>query len=81
MFYANVIVVKDDVVDENILVTGDTERETVTKKAEAIFLDKCSVCLSNWDEYTQDDIDACLMDGYALFGHGSICMTWPEVKE
>lgn len=66
-----VIVIRDDVVEENIQ-CNDAEH------AERVFLDKCASKLSNWDEYTADDRNACLEDGYALFGlgHCSVCLSW-----
>ena len=48
-----VIKIKDGVVDElTICTNGD--------HAEKVFLDLCKTHISNWDEYTQDDIDAIL---------------------
>lgn len=68
-----VTVVKDNVVD-SLWIFPDVE------SAEKKFLDECSTRLSNWDEYTQDDIDSILADGYEKFGNGSICLThgFPE---
>ena len=64
-----VIVVREGVVSENIL-CRDAEH------AERVFLDKLAECLSNWDEYDQDDRDAVLDNGYEQFGNGSVCLSW-----
>ncbi len=64
-----VIVVKNNVVEENVLCRDG-------KHAEKVFLDKLAERLSNWDEYDQDDIDAVLDNGYEEFGNGSVCLSW-----
>lgn len=70
-----VIVVKDGVVDEAILCQTGEEAET-------LFLKRCASFFSNWDEYSQEDIDEILEQGYektSLFG--SVCLTWMEETE
>ena len=64
-----VIVVRDNVVDEHVLCRD-------SKHAEKVFRDKLAECLSNWDEYTQEDIDCVLDNGYEKFGNGSVCLSW-----
>ena len=64
-----IIVVREGVVSENIL-CRDAEH------AERVFLDKLAECLSNWDEYDQDDRDVILENGYEQFGNGSVCLSW-----
>jgi hypothetical protein len=61
--------VREGIVSENIL-CRDGEH------AERVFLDKLAECLSNWDEYDQDDRDAVLDNGYEQFGNGSVCLSW-----
>ena len=74
----SVVVIKEGVVDEVILLSG-SNRDEASEKAEAIFRDKCATYVSNWDEYTSDDIACCLDDGYVQFGTcGSVCISWPE---
>jgi len=67
----NVIVIRNGVVDENILSSSKEQAET-------LFLKKCESILSNFDEYTEHDKRAILDDGYETFGCGSICISWPE---
>ena len=44
--------------------------------AEKKFIDLASDCVSNWDEYTADDRNTCLEEGYIKYGNGnSICIT------
>ena len=72
-----IIVVRDNVVSENILCRDGEHAKTV-------FLAKLAECLSNWDEYDQKDIDAILDDGYEQFGTGSVCLSWatsPDEEE
>ena len=64
-----IVVVKDGVVDENILCVDSAD-------AEKRFLDKCAERLSNWDEYSAEDREACLDDGYAEYVTGSVCLSW-----
>jgi hypothetical protein len=35
--------------------------------------------ISNWSEYTPEDIDTITENGYEKFGNGSVCLTWIEV--
>jgi len=78
MEYCNVIVIKDSVVDEAILVLGRSRRE-VARKAEAVFLRKCAELLVDWGKYTQENRNSVLAEGYVKLGlFGSICITWPE---
>jgi hypothetical protein len=78
MEYCNVIVIKDSVIDEAILVLGRSRRE-VASKVEDVFLRKCAELLADWGRYTQEDRDCVLSEGYVKLGlFGSICITWPE---
>lgn len=74
MEYISVIVIKNDVVEENHL-------RFSPKEAENLFFEKCAQYISNWDEYTPEDRDGILDDGYEKFGHGSVCISWPEKPE
>jgi len=38
------------------------------------FFDTCSTCISNWDEYDQNDKDALLDAGYERFDHGAVLL-------
>ena len=69
-----VVVVKHDVVDEIFLCDGE---EAAGEK----FLDECSTRISNWDEYSDGDIDTVIMDGYEKFENGSICISHPTIEE
>jgi hypothetical protein len=63
-----IVIIHDNVVD--------TIKPSTKENCERDFLDACSVNLSNWDEYTQEDIDKIVEQGYEKFGNGSICLTW-----
>lgn len=63
-----IITIKDNVVES----VHPTTKETCEKD----FLAHIQGRISNWDEYTQDDIDAILEQGYETFGNGSVCLTW-----
>lgn len=64
-----VIVIKNGVVFENILCE---DQEHVYK----VFLNKCEDSVSNWDDYTYDDKETVLEDGFCMKGNGSICISW-----
>ena len=74
----NVVVIKKNAVDE-LFSYPDTPDGNL--KAEKKFLERMSECLSNFDEYDDDDISSCLDDGIAKFGTGSICITHNENTE
>lgn len=83
----NVIVVKDNVVEENILIEGD-DSGAGADLVEKVFFDKCQEYISNWDEYTDEDKEGILDDGVETFGHGvetfghgSVCINWPEIRK
>ena len=73
----SVTVIRNGVVDEMTLFKSDTVEER--QKAENFFLDRCGEILTNWDEYTNDDKDAILDNGYESFGNGSICICTPDI--
>jgi len=64
-----VTVINQDRLVENLPFKDETE-------AYSIFLEFCKNYLSNFDEYTQKDIDAILKDGIERFGHGEIRIWW-----
>ena len=68
----NVIVVKNVAIEENVAVRNPND-------AERIFLEFCAKYLSNFDEYTQEDIDVMLEEGYEGFRDGFIAISWAEV--
>lgn len=63
----SVIVIKDNVIEENIPFYSNEE-------AEKIFLDKCRTCLSNYDSYTKMDTKVILDDGRVDFINGFISL-------
>ena len=69
-----VVVVRDKVVDALWLFDS-------VVKATVKFFDECASSLSNWEDYTVEDRDAVIMDGYAEFGKGSVCIVWPFSKD
>lgn len=64
-----VIVVKDDEVQDKI---SFPETRQGNLAAEKCFVGKMAQHISNFDEYSSGDIQACLDDGYEGFGNGSI---------
>ena len=53
-----------------------------SENAEKKFLDLCSINISNWAEYTGDDIAAVLDNGYEEFGHhNSVCLVHPTTED
>lgn len=77
--FVNVIAIKDGVVEESYLFTGDRMEIAILSHNKLIEL--CREKFSNFDEYTDDDIESILDDGFAEYGKGSICITWPDVHE
>lgn len=70
-----VTVIRDNVIDS---ITLFPETDEGRAKAESAFLLTCNDVLSNFDEYTQDDIEAILDNGYETFGNGSVCLSVTE---
>lgn len=68
-----IVIIRDNVVD--------TVKQSTKETCERDFLDACQVNLSNWAEYTQEDVDAIIEQGYETMGNGSICLTWVDVDE
>lgn len=69
-----VIAIKNGVLEEGYNFSG--KRDEIAKLAEKKFLELCHDKISNFDEYTPDDITAILDDGLAEYGGGSICIHW-----
>jgi hypothetical protein len=73
-----IVVIKDHVVDViHVSTPENCERD---------FIANVQSRVSNWDEYTKEDIDIILDNGYELTGNGSVCLTWvdkvtPEQKD
>lgn len=74
----NVVIIKKNAVDE-LFSFPDTSEGNL--QAEKKFVERMSECLSNYDNYTSEDVDACLENGIAKFGVGSICITHNENTE
>lgn len=66
-----IVIIRDYVIN--------TINQSTKETCERDFLDACVVNISNWDEYSQEDKDDCVENGNALFGNGSICLTWVDV--
>jgi hypothetical protein len=63
-----IIIVSDNVVES----VHSTTKENATQD----FLSYVSARISNFDEYSQTDIDNAINEGYVKFGNGSVCLTW-----
>ena len=68
-----VVVVLDGKVDSAVLCEASQEYN-LSEAVEIAFKNECSHRLSNWDEYTYDDIHACIEQGYENFGNGTIAI-------
>ena len=71
----NVIVIKRNAVVDLFSYPETTDGN---EKAERKFVEQMSMCLSNYDSYTSEDVSSCLDDGIAMFSTGSICITHNE---
>ena len=78
--FCNIVVVKDEVVNENILIVG-AELTEVNAKSEKIFLDKCKNYIFGFENYSHEEIQFLLNEGYVTFMGGSICITFPEMEK
>ena len=76
----NVVIIKDNVVDEAHLFSGKN-RARVVKQAEAFFCKKVQelsyAALGPTAEWDEQDLDDALDDGYVELTNGSVCITWP----
>lgn len=63
----SVIVIKDNVLNEAVWTGPDRDQ------GEQQFLDACQLNISNWDEYTAENVEDVLDNGYEQFGNGSVC--------
>lgn len=94
MRYVTVVLIKESVVSESFIFVGtgafgtDADRE-LGKRAEAKF---CELAAEHgahgtsfgpcWGDFTVEDIEDTLDDGYISFGNGySLCITWPTTEE
>jgi len=69
-----IVIIKDGVVDDLILCRdGD--------HAQKVFLENCAETFSNWDEYTQEDIDAIIGNGYEKSAYSAVCLSWARTPE
>jgi len=74
----NVLFIKNGVVEKNILVSGFTE--DATKKGEELFIRECQNNIPLWEQYTEEDIQNALNDGYACEGGYCVYLSHPEIK-
>ena len=80
MEYVTVVEIVDGTPSQVILFSG--EHDDIARKAEERFLQMCSENIWNFDEYTQEDIDAILEDGHEGWGSdNSVSIVWPEVQK
>lgn len=74
MDYVYLIVIMNEIVEG---VQRFTRDQVVL--AERAFVDAMEAHLSNFEDYTHEDIQACLEDGYEAFGQGnSIQLHWSD---
>lgn len=77
MEFVAVVCISEGVTESVKLFKGE-DRSEISSQAEQHFLDLCREKIWNFDEYTQDDIDAILDNGYEKYGDNSICICWPD---
>jgi hypothetical protein len=66
-----IVIIEDNVVHEI--------KESTKEKCEEDFIGVCAQKISNWDDYTGQDVTTVLDNGYERFGNGSICLTWIDI--
>ena len=64
----HIIIIKNNLVESATPSTSET--------CEKDFLAAVASNVSNWDEYTQEDKDIIVEQGYETSGNGSVCLTW-----
>ena len=63
MFMKAIVVVKEGIVD-NIEVVSGNDESMINARAEEIFLETCAEQFSNWSDYTVEDIDKVVENGF-----------------
>lgn len=58
------MVIRDSLPDNPVIVGNDRDEEILH------FLNTCKMEISNWDEYTPEDIEVVLDEGYVQTGNG-----------
>lgn len=64
-----IVEIKDNVIEDMRLFKDED-----TAKAEEFFKQQCSTYIWNWNEYTAEEIQGCIDDGYATYGNSSFCI-------
>ena len=81
MNYCNVIVTREGLIEENILIIGDEKGSSVGAKAEEILVEKAKQYATSglaWD----DDIENEMIDnGYINHGEFSVMISWPNINK
>ena len=78
---ANVVTIRDGMVERIRTFYSTPEGFISTKAVEHEFLREVSTHVSNWDEYTNDDVEAICDNGYEGFGCGSVQIFWSDEDE
>jgi len=68
-YKGTVVVIKNNELQENIPFIDEAD-------AHDKFLEQCKKYISNFDEYSAEDIDTILEDELEIFGHGEISISW-----
>ena len=68
-YQGSIIVIENDRLIENVPFVDGYE-------AERIFEDLCKSYISNFDEYTLEDIEAILEQGYEEYNNGKVRISW-----
>lgn len=71
-----VVEVVDGVPSQVFLYTG--EHNEIVIKAEETFLAICRENISNFGDYTLDDITAIIDNGYETWANNSVAIVWPD---
>lgn len=79
MEHCNVVVTLAGILQENYLFQGD-DHDVVAHVAELKFIERCREYMSNADEYTPEDWENTIEEGYMSFGRGYVFLSWPDVR-
>lgn len=70
MRFPLIVVIKDDVVFESKVATPEN--------CEQVYLDTCREHISNFDQFSPEDIETIVDEGYAKMVVGSVCLHWVD---
>lgn len=72
------LITTEDNVPTEVILLDNVEPDVDRELAQEAFLAKCRERFSNFDQYTQADIQVILDQGYEKSGNGSVCLYDPS---